>query len=261
MKRDAEAKYTVSQVAALSGVTVRTLHHYDEIGLLTPRERSRVGYRLYDEADLLRLQQILVGRELGLALEEIRQQLDDPKFDHRAALVRQRAELQRRASETAAMLRAIDAALIQLDEADKRQTNLDRKESQMKALFDGFDPEAHADESRQRWGHTDAYQESAKRTKNYGKAEWEQIKVEQAEIYAALAELSAGGVAPDSDAARAAVERHRLSIDRWFYPCSPQMHRNLASLYEQDARFAANIDKYGEGLTTFLVAAIRANGG
>src|SRR5579862_7831259 len=95
--------YLVKDVAELTGVSVRALHHYDEIGLLVPRARTDSGYRLYDDEELLRLQQILVGRELGLTLEEIRQSLDDPRFDRQAALREQRRALEARAGRTAAM--------------------------------------------------------------------------------------------------------------------------------------------------------------
>src|SRR5882672_11694937 len=103
--------YQVKEVAELSGLSVRALHHYDELGLLTPTGRSAVGYRLYNDDDLLRLQQILIGRELGLSLEAIRRSLDDPDFDRRAALIAQRAELAARAERAEGMVRAIDAAL------------------------------------------------------------------------------------------------------------------------------------------------------
>lgn len=108
--------YRVKEVASLSGVSVRALHHYHELGLLVPSSRSGKGYRLYTDDDLLRLQQILIGRELGMPLEAIRRSLDDPNFDRRAALEKQRAELAARASRTEAMLRAVDAALERLEE-------------------------------------------------------------------------------------------------------------------------------------------------
>src|SRR5690606_1513284 len=95
----------------IAGVSVRTLHHYDTLGLLVPTRRSAAGYRLYDDDDLLRLQQILIGRELGLTLEAIRRSLDDPAFDRRRALLEQRKQLERRAEETAEMIRAVDRAL------------------------------------------------------------------------------------------------------------------------------------------------------
>jgi MerR family transcriptional regulator, thiopeptide resistance regulator len=101
--------WQIKEAARIAGVSVRALHHYDEIGLLVPKRRSAAGYRLYDRDDLLRLQQILIGRELGLTLREIGRSLDDPGFDLRQALRSQRQQLQGRAERTAAMLRALDA--------------------------------------------------------------------------------------------------------------------------------------------------------
>lgn len=130
---------------------------------------------------------------------------------------------------------------------------------EMKALFDGFDPSTHDEEVRDRWGGTDAYRESQKRTKGYTAEDWKRQLAEQAAIYAALAAAMQAGAKPSDDRAMDIVERHRLSIDRWFYPCSLATHRGLADMYEHDARFAATIDQHGEGLTRFFAAAIRAN--
>jgi DNA-binding transcriptional MerR regulator len=244
--------YQVKEVAEVSGVSVRALHHYDAIGLLTPRARSAAGYRLYDEEDLLRLQQILIGRELGLSLEAIRRSLDDPAFDRRAALLLQRAELAARAERAGDMVRAIDAALTAIEEKDMRKANFEK-------IFDGFDPARYEDEAKQRWGHTDAYKTSAQRTKSYSDADWRKLKDEQAAIYADALAAMKEGVRFDEPRAMDVAERHRLSIDRWFYPCSAQMHCGLADLWEADRRYADNIDKHGAGLTQYLAAAVRAN--
>jgi hypothetical protein len=131
----------------------------------------------------------------------------------------------------------------------------------MKQIFDGFDPAQYEQEAEQRWGHTDAYQESMKRTKHYTEGDWKKLAAEQSAVYAdAVAAMKAGKL-PSDEAAMDVAERHRLLIDRWFYPCSSSMHVGLAALYESDSRYAANIDKYGAGLTSFLVEAIRANAG
>lgn len=244
--------YQVSEVARISGVTVRALHHYDEIGLLSPRERTEAGYRVYDDDDLLRLQQILLGRELGLALEEIRRSLDDPTFDHRRTLLAQRRVLEARARRADEMLRAVDAAIALLDE--RQGGTMD-----VKQIFDGFDPAQYEAEVQERWGDTDAYRESAKRAKRYGPNEWRQIRDERAAIYADAVAAMQAGVAADAPAAMDVAERDRASIGRWFYPCSPAMHANLADMWEADPRFAENIDKHGAGLTPFLAAAARAN--
>lgn len=246
--------YRVAEVAAIAGVTVRALHHYDAIDLLTPTERSRKGYRLYTEADLLRLQQILIQRELGLPLEQIRRVLDDPAFNLQAALLAQKSALEARAAHTRAMLDSVDAALAKLV---NQQPSNEERQSVMEELFRGFEPERYEQEAQQRWGHTDAYRESARRTKNYTPADWQRFAETQNRVYQGLVSLMQSGVGPNDPATRALVEQHRLLIDQWFYPCNSEMHANLASLYEGDSRFAQNIDQFGEGLSRFLVAAIR----
>ena len=244
--------YQVRDVARLTGVSIRTLHHYDSIGLLVPSGRTPAGYRLYVEADLLRLQQILIGRELGLSLEEIRKSLDDPRFDRKAALLDQRQRLRDRATHTEAMIRAIDAALAALG---GRTTG----EMHMADLFEGFNPAQYEEEARSQWGTTDAFAEAQKRTQRYTPDDWKALQVEQSAVYSdAYAALKAGTPASSTEAMDIA-ERHRLSIDRWFYPCSHEMHRGLASMYESDERFRQSIEQHGAGLTAFLAQAIRAN--
>ncbi len=254
----ANGRYKVKEVARLSGVSVRALHHYDELGLLVPSGRTEAGYRLYSDNDLLRLQQILIGRELGLSLEQIKRSLDDPGFDRRAALEQQRKALAERAQRTAAMLRAVDTALAALTN-EGGKTMKDMSQEEIKQLFDGFDPSEYEDEVKQRWGTTDAYQESARRTSQYTKADWERYKAESDAIMNAAAELFRRGAPPDGKEAMDVAERHRLSIDTWFYRCDSAMHSGIADMYEADARFAKSIDAYAEGLTPWWSAAIRAN--
>lgn len=128
-----------------------------------------------------------------------------------------------------------------------------------KQLFDGFDPAQHEAEAKERWGETEAYRESARRTKRYGEDDWRQIQQEHAAIYADAVAMLQAGRAPDSAEAMDVAESHRLSIGRWFYPCDAAMHTNLADMWEADPRFAKNIDAHGAGLTPFLAAAVRAN--
>jgi len=252
--------YQVKEVAELSGLSVRALHHYDEIGLLTPTGRSAAGYRLYNDDDLLRLQQIVIGRELGLSLEAIRQSLDDPRFDRREALREQRAELERRATSTADMIGAIDAAIEALNERDA-EVPMDRERKvDFKKIFNGFDPDKHTEEVERRWGNTQGYKAAKKRWATYTEADWVKCRDEQSAIYAdAFAALEAGK-SPEDATAMDIAERHRLSFDRWYYPCSVQMHCTLADMWEADRRYGDSIDKHGgPGLTKFLAAAVRAN--
>jgi MerR family transcriptional regulator, thiopeptide resistance regulator len=129
----------------------------------------------------------------------------------------------------------------------------------MKKIFDGFDPDQYAEETKRRWGHTDAYKVSARRTKSYTEADWQKMRDEQAAIYADALAARDAGVRPDEPRAMDVAEQHRLSIDRWFYPCSATMHSGLADLWAADRRYADNIDKFGAGLTEYLAAAVRAN--
>lgn len=250
-----ERQYRVSEVARLTGVTVRALHHYDEIGLLTPSRRSTKGYRLYIDDDLLRLQQIVIGRALGMSLEHIRRMLDDPEFELRDALRRQRALLVERFEQTETMIRSIDAALAALEPPRGAQM------MDAKPMFEGFDPAQYEDEARQRWGSTSAWAESQRRTSKYGPDDWAKINAEAEAIVVALAERMRSGVSAEADLAVELAERHRLHIDRWFYPCDVAMHANLAELYVNDPRFAAHFDRHGEGVASYLARAIRANAG
>jgi len=242
--------YQVKELARLAKVTVRTLHHYDNIGLLEPSGRTRAGYRLYEDKDLLRLQQILICRELGMPLEQIRRTLDDPTFDQKAALLHQRDQLVQQARETQAMIRSVEAALATI-----------RGDIEMNAenLYDGFDPEEHKDEAQKRWGETDAYRESARRTKKYTPKDWEGIRAADQANVRELATKLAEGTSPEDDEVLELAEQHRLHIDRWFYPCSHSMHAQLAELYVSDSKFTAAYDQHGEGLAAFIAAAIRAN--
>jgi DNA-binding transcriptional MerR regulator len=250
---NAGRRHQVKEVAEAAGVSIRTLHHYDAIGLLVPSERSAAGYRLYTDDDLVRLQQILIGRELGLALEEIRKLLDDPGFDRRQALLRQRAQLAERQERTTRMLHAVDAVLTAM-----------REEAHMldlRQIFDGFDPARHEAEAKERWGDTDAWHEAARRSRGYTAEDWKRYRTESEAILQDAVAAMESGRRPSDAKVMDIAERHRLSIDRWFYPCSKPMHVGLANLYEADQRFSARLDGYAEGLTVFMAAAIRANAG
>ena len=153
------------------------------------------------------------------------------------------------------MLAAVDTALGVLEKGKMQMQSED-----FKALFDGFDPADHEAEAQQRWGHTEAYQETARRTKQYGKPEWEAIRKESEEIYARLARLMQQSAAASDPAVQAAVEDHRQHLERWFYPCSPQMHKGLGEMYVADPRFTATLDKKGgPGFARFFRDAIAAS--
>lgn len=245
--------YTVGQVARMAHVTVRTLHHYDEIGLLVPSERSEAGYRIYGSDDLERLNEILLFRELGLPLEEIGGLLGAPAAARLDALLTHRIRLEKRVERTRAVIRALDRRLAAVKEGRRME------ETTMFEGFADFDHAQHAEEAEERWGDTEAFEESTRRTKGYSEAQWAQLKAEGEEIEARWAGLLEAGDAPDHVDAMDVAERARLHIDRWFYPCSHEMHAGLAETYETDPRFTAHYERMAEGLAAFVAAAIRAN--
>ena len=244
---------TVSQVARLARCTVRALHHYDELGLLSPSARSASGYRLYDDDDLARLREILLLRQLGVGLDAIAEMLRAAPAERRAALVRQRERLLAQRAQTDAVLRALDATLASLEGVPTMSPE------QTLSDVTQFDHAAHADEARERWGDTDAYRESARRTRTYDRATWDAIKAEHGQIVLDLAALLRAGAPADGAPAMDAAEAARRHIDRWFYPCPPAMHAQLGEMYVADPRFAAFYEQVAPGLAAYVRDAIRAN--
>lgn len=244
--------FTVGELARLTGITVRALHHYDEIGLVVPSQRTAAGYRLYDDADVIRLQQVLLFRELGLPLDEIAFAIDQAGTrdellrKHRAALVAKRERID-------AMLSALDSTLGSFEKGQAMQPD------DIKQMFEGFDHSQYEEEVKQRWGDTDAYKESQRRTKQYDKAQWAQIQAAWQQIYRDMAALMTAGTPVTDASVQQLVEAHRAHIDRWFYPCSPEMHKGLGAMYVADARFAANLDKVAPGFAQYLSDAIGAS--
>src|SRR5918912_851372 len=245
--------YSVGQVAGLAGVTIRTLHHYDEVGLLPPSGLSSAGYRSYEESDLGRLQQILFYRELGFTLEEIATIVNDPRTDAVEHLRRQRGLLIARIERLSAMVAAIDHEM----EAKMRGIRLTPEERF--EVFGNFKPEDYAEEAQQRWGDAEAYRQSQRRVVTYNREDWLKIKAEEEEVRASLAAAFAAGSGPDSEEAMAAAEAHRQHISRWFYERSYDVHRSLADMYVNDERFRSNYDALAPDLAQFIRDAAHAN--
>lgn len=243
---------TVGQMAELAGVTVRTLHHYDGMGLLTPGTRSAAGYRLYEDADCERLQEILFYRELGLGLDEIKSMLQDPEYDRAGALRDQRNLLALRRDRLQTMIGAVETAL----DAHKKGKTMTREE--MFEVFGDFDPEVHEAEVEERWAGP-ALEQSKRRTKSYNKDQWKEAMAEGESIATELAECLRNGGAPDDQASMDLAEQHRLHIDRWFYECSHKMHAGLGDMYVADPRFTEYYEKRAPGLAEFMRSAIHAN--
>jgi DNA-binding transcriptional MerR regulator len=245
--------FSVGQVARLAGITVRTLHHYDEIGLLTPGERTSAGYRRYTDDDLTRLQQILLYRELGFGLDEITVILDEPRTDELTHLRRQHELLTRKAERIHEVIAAVERAM------QARTQNIALTPQERLEVFGGFRPENHDAEAERRWGSTDQYAQSRRRVATYTKADWLQLQAEGENIAAGLVAAYKAGLPADGEHAMDLAERHRGHITRWFYTCTYEIHRCLGDLYTEDPRFTATYDQLAPGLAGYIRHAIHAN--
>ncbi|MGW2641804.1 MerR family transcriptional regulator [Streptomyces sp. NPDC001348] len=245
--------YSVGQVAGFAGVTVRTLHHYDDIGLLTPGERSHAGHRRYGDADLDRLQQILFYRELGFPLDEVAVLLDDPDADPRAHLRRQHELLNARIEKLRKMAAAVEHAM----EARKMGINLTPEERF--EVFGDEDPDKYADEAEQRWGDTPEWAESQRRAARYTKDDWKRIKAEVDAWQERYVALMAAGEPPTGERAMDLAEEHRRHVGTWYHECPYDMHRCFGEMYVSDERFKAYYDSMRPGLAEHLREAILAN--
>ena len=246
--------FTVSEVAKVSGVSVRALHHYDEIGLLKPGHVGENGYRYYGRDELLRLQQILFHRELGLPLEEIRQVLDDPGFDRVAALRAHRVRLMAEARRYRALVKTLDATLAELEgETDVRE----------RAMFKGFDPEKQSEHEAwlvARYG--DRMQaridEANAQFKGWTQGDFDRVQAEFSALEDELAQALAQGLPAGSEAVRAITRRLHAWIGRsWNRPATAEAFRGLADLYEDAPDFRARYEARAAGLTEYLAAAMR----
>jgi DNA-binding transcriptional MerR regulator len=246
-------EYTVGEVARLSHVSVRTLHHYDGIGLLTPSGRSAAGYRLYSDADLRRLQQIRFYRALEFGLEEIARILADPGTGTDDHLRRQHRLVRERQSRDQALLAALEK------EMEARRMGISLTPEEQFEIFGTDKLDEHAAEAEQRWGDTDAWKESQRRTARYTKEDWRAIKAEADANIAGFAAAMEAGEAADGQAAMDLAEEHRAHLTRWFYDCGPEMHRGIADLYVSDARYMATYDEIRPGFSRYVHDAIHAN--
>lgn len=236
--------YTVRQLASLAGVSVRTLHYYDEIGLLKPAAVGANGYRRYDEAAVYRLQQILFYRELGLPLAQIRTALDAPDFDAAAALRAHRQALAARISRLQGLVSTVDSTLLHLT----GEVTMSRK--QLFAAFSDEQQKQYEREARLQYG-PDLVNESVKRWNSYTPAQQQAIRDEGERIYGEITAALVAGLPPDSEAAQALLVRWHNHI-RYFYEPTLEILRGLGDLYNDSPDFAANFAALHPDLAAYL---------
>lgn len=237
---------TVNEVSKYAGISVRTLHYYDEIKLLCPRQVTESGYRLYDYEDLLKLEQILFLKEMGFELKKIKEIIEDPNYDTNKALKKQREVLKLKEERIHAIIKLIDERLEGVNEMNFKA--FDMKEIERVQ-------EEFKEEVQQRWGNSDAYKESARKTKAYKKEDWQKVMGNMDEILKALAAHIGEDVA--NEEIQALVEAWKNHITSNFYECTPEILSGLGDMYVMDERFTKNMDQHGEGSAKFIDEAIK----
>ncbi|WP_327319929.1 MerR family transcriptional regulator [Streptomyces sp. NBC_01235] len=249
--------YSVRQVVAFAGVTVRTLHHYDRTGLLTPGGRSRAGYRLYDDADLARLQQILFYRELGFSLDEIAAILADPQAN---ALQHLRVRQRKLREEIARLQRLAEVAerAIEVQQTGVRLTPEERFEVFGDIAFDL----SYATEARLKWADSAGQREAMARAAAHTKEDWRRLMAEAADWRTELLDAFDAQEPADGERVMDLAEEHRRHVSRWFTACPPAMHRRIADDFAADPRAFALVvppPQQRPGLAAYLCKAVHAN--
>ena len=235
-------KMQIKEFAKFTGVSVRTLHYYDEIGLLRPAEVDKVtGYRFYDEQSLLRMQEILFFRELDFSLKSIGEMLSSPNYDKAKALKEQKRLLELKKERLERLIAAIEDA--------------EKGENVMKA-FDNSEFETYKAEAQARWGNTDAYKEHAEKTKNYSKDKWNSVVEEMGAIFGEFALCMKQGSTPDAEETQSLVKKLQDYITENYYTCTKEILFGLGQMYVADERFKKNIDKHADGTAAFVSEAI-----
>ena len=235
----------IKEFAALTGVSVRTLHYYDEIGLLKPAfVDEQKGYRDYNEKSLERMVEILFYRELDFPLKTIAQILSSPDYDKSEAIRKQKELLTLKKERLERLINA-------LDQAEKGETPMN--------TFNNNEYETarnrYAEEVKQRWGNTDAYKESEQKTAGYSADKWNNVSDGLNAVLAEFA-LIKGSDSPESETAQTLVKKLQSYITENFYTCTPEILKGLGQMYVADERFKANIDKNGKGTAEFIAEAI-----
>lgn len=235
----------IHEVAKLTGVTVRTLHYYDEIGLLCPQRVTQAGYRLYDQEALARLQQILFFRELDFPLKEIKAILSNPDYDKTEALQRQKVLLEKKRQRLDRLIDLVSASM-KGDQTMEFQAFDQQELTQLRQKY--------AAEAKARWGETEAYAQYQARTAADDDAQWNQ---QNEEAHAIWAQFSAHrNDPPDSPALQALVAQWQAYISKHFYTCSNEILAGLGQMYVGDPRFTENIDRFGKGTADCMANAI-----
>ena len=237
-------KMLIKEFAEFTDVSVRTLHYYDEIGLLTPAfVDSATGYRYYDENSLLRMQEILFYRELDFSLKSIGEILSSPNFDTKKSLEEQKILLTLKKERLERLISSIDDAM---------------KGENVMSAFDNSEFEKYKVETQEKWGETDAYKQHAEKTKHYSRQKWNDLTDGMDHIMAEFALCVINGKTPNCNEAQNLVKMLQNYITENYYLCTNEILAGLAQMYVADERFKNNIDKHAGGTAEFILKAVNA---
>ena len=235
-------KMQIKEFAEFTGVSVRALHYYDEIGLLAPAcVDEHTGYRYYDEHSLLRMQEILFYRELDFPLKRIGEILSSQNYDKNMVLKEQKHLLTLKKERLERLICAVDGAM--------------KGENVMNA-FNNSEFEHYKKEVQEKWGKTDAYKEHAEKTKGYSKEKWNTIAGEMNDIFSEFAVCMKEGKVPDCAQAQSLVKTLQNHITENYYLCTKEILAGLGQMYVADERFRNNINQHGGGTAEFVCKAI-----
>lgn len=243
-------EYTVQQLAKLAGISVRTLHHYDEIGLLKPQIRTAARYRIYLEEEVLRLQQILFFKELGVSLNEIKKILDSPQYNPVKLLKEHRAQIEQKAKRYKQLLITIDNTIKKIQGEFVMTSD--------KEFYKGFTPEEKAifnqyeEEATQHYD-PELVKQVNNKVKQWSKEKWKTVQVENEAISLEFSKVM--GKPVDDKRVQQLVARHHAHIGKFFF-ANAEVYKGLGELYVSDSRFKKNYDKYQIGLAEFMKEAI-----
>jgi DNA-binding transcriptional MerR regulator len=237
--------YTVQKLATLAGISVRTLHYYDQVGLLKPSRVENNGYRYYEERELLKLQQILFFRELDFPLDEIRRILSSQSFDMRDALRDQRKLIELKKNRLNKLVKTIDKTIKKIN----KEITMDDKE--LYGNFSKEEMEKYTEEARQKWGDTTAFKQSEVRVKKMGKDGLKKVLEIAGKLTVEIAKTMKAGLDPKSTEVQKLIAQHYDGL-RAFYEPNLELYRGLASMYVADERFKANYENVAPGLAQFM---------
>lgn len=243
--------YSIKEVALLAGVSVRTLHYYDEVNLLNPLVNQDNKYRVYDDKDIEKLQQILFFKEIGFKIVDIKKILNSPDFDRVDALKSQRDLIYKKVERYMNIISTVEETISSLEKGGHMEN---------KNLFKGLDfdditkhKEQYKDELEKKYN-KNLVEESNRRTSSYSKEKWEEIQNESSTIFNELASNMGNDVS--NKAVQDLIYSYHMHIDKYYYPCTKEIYRGLGEMYICDERFTLFYDKVKVGLAKFIKEAI-----